>query len=326
MADFRRSRRHLGLPIWSSVLLMTVNIALMAVLIVQLARQSSWVSLILGSSALAISLFGISFYSFLTIKEIQLNRRQSNFVDSVTHELKTPISALRLYLDTLLLREPEAADRREFYETMNIELARLDRLINQLLEVARLNAIGQQSEPEMVPLEPLLRHCAQSACLQHKLEITDVFKFRTTPLTLTSRRILLEMIFGNLMDNAVKYGGQPPQIVVSAAPLGQNRISIQIQDNGTGVAPENRRRIFQMFFRGNDELQRTRTGTGLGLYIVRTLVNLLQGRITVNNAPEGGSVFEVILPGRQAGPPDFPASESSSRVPRIALSSSEKPA
>lgn len=159
MADFRRSRRHLGLPIWSSVLLMTVNIALMAVLIVQLARQSSWVSLILGSSALAISLFGISFYSFLTIKEIQLNRRQSNFVDSVTHELKTPISALRLYLDTLLLREPEAADRREFYETMNIELARLDRLINQLLEVARLNAIGQQSEPEMVPLEPLLRHC-----------------------------------------------------------------------------------------------------------------------------------------------------------------------
>lgn len=93
------------------------------------------------------------------------------------------------------------------------------------------------------------------------------------------------MIFGNLMDNAVKYGGQPPQIVVSAAPLGQNRISIQIQDNGTGVAPENRRRIFQMFFRGNDELQRTRTGTGLGLYIVRTLVNLLQGRITVNNAP-----------------------------------------
>jgi signal transduction histidine kinase len=209
---------------------------------------------------------------------------------------------------------------------MNTELARLDRLINQLLEVARLNAIGQQSEPEMVPLEPLLRHCAQAACLQHKLEINDVFKFHTTPLALTSRRILLEMIFGNLMDNAVKYGGQPPRIVVSATPLGLSRISIQIQDNGTGVAPEHRRRIFQMFFRGNDELQRTRTGTGLGLYIVRTLVNLLQGRITVKNAAEGGSVFEVILPGRQAAPPDSTASESSSRVPRIALSSSEKPA
>jgi two-component system, OmpR family, phosphate regulon sensor histidine kinase PhoR len=119
VADFRRKRRHLSLPIWSSVLLMTVNIALMAVLIVLLARQSSWLALTLGSIALAISLFGISFYSFLTIKEIQLNRRQSNFVDSVTHELKTPIAALRLYLDTLLMREPEAADRREFYETID---------------------------------------------------------------------------------------------------------------------------------------------------------------------------------------------------------------
>jgi two-component system, OmpR family, phosphate regulon sensor histidine kinase PhoR len=112
VADFRRKRRHLSLPIWSSVLLMTVNIALMAVLIVLLARQSSWLALTLGSIALAISLFGISFYSFLTIKEIQLNRRQSNFVDSVTHELKTPIAALRLYLDTLLMREPDAVDRQ----------------------------------------------------------------------------------------------------------------------------------------------------------------------------------------------------------------------
>ena len=168
MADFRRKRRHLGLPIWSSVLLMSVNIALMAILIVQLARQSSWVSLILGSTALAISLFGISFYSFLTIKEIQLNRRQANFVDSVTHELKTPIAALRLYLETLLMSEPDAKDRRDFYETMNSELGRLDRLINQLLEVGRLDAIGHQSEPETINLEDLLKQCASAACLHHK--------------------------------------------------------------------------------------------------------------------------------------------------------------
>jgi signal transduction histidine kinase len=138
--------------------------------------------------------------------------------------------------------------------------------------------------------------------------------------------MLLEMIFGNLIDNAVKYGGQPPRVIVTATPLGLSRISIRIQDNGTGVAPENRRRIFQMFVRGNDELQRTRTGTGLGLYIVRTLVNLLQGRINVTNAPGGGSVFEVILPGRQAATPQPENDESRSRVSRIALSSQEKTA
>ena len=325
MADFRRKRRHLGLPIWSSVLLMTVNIALMAILIIQLARQSSWLSLILGSAALAISLFGISFYSFLTIKEIQLNRRQSNFVDSVTHELKTPIAALRLYIDTLLLREPEARDRREFYETMNSELARLDRLINQLLEVGRLDALGNQSDPETVELEDLLRQCAQAACLHHKKEMNEVFRFEVPPLALTSRRLLLEMIFGNLIDNAVKYGGTPPQVTVQASALGTSRVVVRIRDNGTGVAPENRRRIFQLFVRGNDELQRTKTGTGLGLYIVRTLVGLLKGRVTVADADSGpGSVFEVTLPGRQLNPATGSNRESRSRVSELALSSREQ--
>lgn len=325
MADFRRKRRHLSLPIWSSVLLMTINIALMAVLIVQLARQSSWLALILGSIALAISLFGISFYSFLTIKEIQLNRRQSNFVDSVTHELKTPIASLRLYLDTLILREPELADRREFYETMNSELGRLDRLINQLLEVGRLDAIGHQTEPETIHLGELLRRCALAACVHQKLDVSEVFRFEVAPLALTSRRLLLEMIFGNLLDNAVKYGGQPPRVTVQAFSRGRDRIAVRIRDNGPGVAIESRRRIFQMFVRGNDELHRTKTGTGLGLYIVRTLVGLLKGRIAVVD-PEsgGGTVFEVTLPGRQLELPEPEDSEGRSRVSELALSGQEK--
>jgi signal transduction histidine kinase len=304
---------------------MLVNIALMAVLIVQLARQNSWLSLTLGSIALAISLFGIIFYSFLTIKEIQLNRRQSNFVDSVTHELKTPIAALRLYLDTLLLREPEAADRRDFYETMNAELARLDRLINQLLEVGRLDAIGHQTEPEEVNLEDLLRQCAMAACLHHKQEYSEVFHLDVAPLALTSRRLLLEMIFGNLLDNAVKYGGNPPRVTVHAFARGRDRIVVRIRDNGPGVAPENRSRIFQMFVRGNDELQRTRTGTGLGLYIVRTLVSLLKGRIAVLEVESGhGVIFEVSLPGRHTGAVAQGIPEPRNRVTELALSSKEK--
>jgi signal transduction histidine kinase len=325
VADFRRKRRHLSLPIWSSVLLMTANIALMAVLIVQLARQSAWMALTLGSIALAISLFGMSFYSFLTIKEIQLNRRQSNFVDSVTHELKTPIAALRLYLDTLLLREPEAADRRDFYETMNSELGRLDRLINQLLEVGRLDAIGLQIAPETIHLEDVLRQCAEAACLHHKKEISDVFRFEVAPLALTSRRLLLEMIFGNLLDNAVKYGGNPPKVTVHAFSRGRDRVVVRIRDNGTGVAAENRRRIFRMFVRGSDELHRTKTGTGLGLYIVRTLVSLLKGRIAVLDVESGsGTIFEVTLPGRQLDLPESGNRESKKRVSELALSVQEK--
>ena len=301
MADFRRKRRHLKLPIWSSVVLSAANITLMAVLIVLLARQNAWLSLVLGAIALGISLFAIYFYSFLTIKEIQLNRRQANFVDSVTHELKTPIAALRLYLDTLLMRDLSTEDRRDFYNTMETELERLNQLINQLLEVGRLDAIGSQTESECVELLPLLQMAAESACKHHQRFTADVFEFDVDPVTLHTRRLVLEIIFGNLIDNAVKYGGEPPRVHVSARARGRDRVVVRVRDNGNGIPNTQRRQVFHLFFRGSDELHRTRKGTGLGLHIVKTLVGFLKGRISVHNTREGdGSVFEVTLPGRLA--------------------------
>jgi len=310
MADFRRKRSHLKLPIWTSVVLAALNITLMLLLITNLALEHSWLALILGSIAMGISLFGITFYSFLTIKEIQLNRRQSNFVDSVTHELKTPIAALRLYLDTLLMRDLAEDDRREFYETMETELDRLDQLINQLLEVARLDAIGSQTEPEHVDLTALLTAAAEQACRHHKREIEKVCSFDIAPLTVNARRMLLEMIFGNLIDNAVKYGGEPPSVRVSAMARGRDRIVIRVSDRGVGIPNEQRGQVFQLFFRGSNELQRTRKGTGLGLYIVKTLVGIMKGRITISDGPEGvGSLFEVTLPCRivETPPPETQA-------------------
>lgn len=327
MADFRRKRSHLKLPIWTTVVLAILNISLMLILIVQLAQQHRWTGLILGTIALGISLFGISFYSFLTIKEIQLNRRQSNFVDSVTHELKTPIAALRLYLDTLLMRELSEKDRQEFYQTMEMELERLDQLINQLLEVGRLDAIGSQTEPEYVQLEDLLRNCAEVACRHHKQDVEEVFTFDVEPLALNSRRMLMEMVFGNLIDNAVKYGGTPPRVHVTAKAKARDRIVVQVRDHGVGIPDEQRSKVFQLFFRGSDELERTHKGTGLGLYIVRTLVGIMKGRITIADAPDGsGSLFEVLLPGRlAAGNPQHAAEVENPSVMTESRVLSEEP-
>lgn len=299
MADFRRKRSHLRLPIWTTVVLALLNLSLMLWLIVELAQQNFWLGLILGTIALGISLFGISFYSFLTIKEIQLNRRQSNFVDSVTHELKTPIAALRLYLDTLLMRDLSKEDQQEFYQTMETELERLDQLINQLLEVGRLDEIGAQTEPEYVGLDGLLRGCAEAACRHHKKDLAEVCTFDVPPLAIKSQRMLMEMVFGNLIDNAVKYGGRPPRVHITADAKARDQVVVQIRDNGSGIPDDQRSNVFQMFFRGNDELERTHKGTGLGLYIVRTLVGIMKGRITITDAPDGvGCVFQVLLPGK----------------------------
>ena len=299
MARYKRRRSTLRLPIWMSVVLMSTNIALMVIWIVLLVLDQVPGAMTIGIIAFALSLFGFSFYLVLTIKEISLNRRQANFVDSVTHELKTPIASLKLYLETLQMRSLEAPQREEFYDVMEQELRRLDRLINQLLEVGRLDAVGQDGESEDIPIEALLRRCAESASAHHQVQIENVFTFDIEPAVIIGRRLPLEMIFGNLLDNAIKYSAPDPQVKIVVRMTGRDRVSTRIFDNGDGVAHDSRKKIFDMFYRGGDELHRTRKGTGLGLYIVRSLVHILGGRVGVRNrVGSPGAVFEVELTGR----------------------------
>jgi signal transduction histidine kinase len=193
-------RRRLSLPITLSVVLMTFNVMLMVCWIVLLAQLNSWGALTIGTIVFALILVGLIVYLVITIKEVRLNQRQVNFVDSVTHELKSPIASLRLYLETLEMRDLDAKQRESFYRVMESELLRLDSLINQLLEVGRLDAIGHRSEPEDVPLLPLLKRCAETACAHHKCTEAEVFKFDVEPAVIRARPMVLEMIFGNLLD------------------------------------------------------------------------------------------------------------------------------
>jgi len=296
-----RRRRTLRLPITLSVVLMTLNVALMVCWIVLLAQLGSWSALTIGTVVFALILAGLIVYLVLTVKEVRLNQRQANFVDSVTHELKTPIAVIRLYLETLQLRKLDDGQREEFYETMEHELQRLDHLISQLLEVGRLDAIGQHSSPEDIPLDGLLRRCAMTSCAHHKRNPEEVVRFDLQPIVVHARRVVLEMIFGNLMDNAVKYAGDPPVVEVQTLVSGRDRVRVRIIDNGQGVPTDQRKQIFRMFYRGGSELERRQKGTGLGLYISRTLTQILKGSISVHDRPDGpGSVFEVELPGRPA--------------------------
>jgi len=292
-------RRTLRVPVTLSVILMTLNVALMVCWIILLARIQSWSALTVGTVVFALILVGLIVYLFVTVKEVRLNQRQANFVDSVTHELKTPIAALRLYLETLQLRELDSEQRADFYQTMENELQRLDHLISQLLEVGRLDAIGHLADPEDIELDRLLRDCAESACAHHKQVAEEIVTFDIEPAVVHTRRLVLEMIFRNLLDNAVKYAGEPTEVVVRVRTKLRGRISVQIIDNGEGVPADIRKQIFRMFYRGESELERRQKGTGLGLYISRTLTQILKGTISVHDRPDGpGSVFEVELPGR----------------------------
>lgn len=292
-----RKGSPLYLSLTLAIVLMTINIALMVVWIILAARQSYWGTLTIGTIAFSLVLIGLSIYLFLTIKERQLSRRQINFVDSVTHELKSPIASLRLYLETLQMRSLEPAKRSEFYHVMDVELKRLDDMINQLLQVARLDAIGKNTEIEDFRLQELLQNCAKSTSDLHRLSYEQVFEIQVEPVIVSAPPLVLEMIFRNLLDNAIKYGGVEPRVWVASSMERTGWVEISISDNGAGVPPEIRSNIFKLFFRGEDELQRTTKGTGVGLYVAHTLVAKLRGKVAVDDrADGGGSTFKIELP------------------------------
>ena len=296
-----RKRRTLHLPITLSIVLMGLNIALMVCWIVFLAKSYQYTALTIGTVLFSLVLIGLTIWLVLSIKSHRLHQRQVNFVDSVTHELKSPIAAVRLYLDTLRMRHERLSpgQREECFATMESELNRLENLINQLLEVGRLERLGHEFDPEDVPLGPLLERCATNACSHHGLDRDEAFHFDLEPAVIHARAMVVEMVFGNLVDNAIKYAGTPPRIEVDAR-VRQNRVVVRVADNGAGVPSDQRKKIFDLFYRGGDELERTRKGTGLGLYIVRTLVHLLRGNVSVyNRLGQSGSIFEVELEGRR---------------------------
>ncbi|MFH5805351.1 sensor histidine kinase [Alienimonas sp. DA493] len=283
------------------MVLLALNIALMTAWIVILSNTYQYTALTVGTVLFALVLVGSTAYLILSIKAVRLHARQVNFVDSVTHELKTPLAAAKLYLETMQMRPDMPAEKRaDCLEVMAAELNRLEHLIIQLLEVGRLERLGTGVEVEDVDLAPLLRRAMTTAAAHHKYDPEAIFSADLHSVIVPARRMILETIFGNLLDNAVKYGGQggaPPQVAVEVREK-RGRVITRIADDGVGVPAEFRNKIFDLFYRGGNELERTRRGTGLGLYIVRTLVTLLQGKVRVFDRADGpGSVFEVDLPG-----------------------------
>ncbi len=290
-------RSSITWPIVLASLLLAMLVALLILWIVGQSANRQWGLLAVGTIFFTLVLVGVVLYLVLAIKEINLNRRQANFIDSVTHELKSPIASIKLCLQTLDLRTVSPEQQREFHRYMLDDVQRLDKLIDHLLVAARLDEVSAPPDAEDVQLVPLLRICADSIRRRYELDERQI-EFRGGDALVHGRPRDLEMVFTNLLDNAVKYGGSPPHIVVEVHPRG-DRIVTRICDNGKGIGYDLRAKIFRRFFRGGSELERTTKGTGLGLYIVRSLVRKMGGAISVHGrGPLSGATFDVELPGQ----------------------------
>ena len=300
-------RRSLRLPITLAISMIVMLVALIVgwILVIVWRTHNTpyaplfWTLLPVGTTFLVLVLGGTICYLVLSIKAINLNRRQSNFIASVTHELKSPIASLKLYLQTLGRHHVNEQERNEFRQYMLEDVERLDHLINHLLDAAQLEKRHVESETvEDVDLAALLLECTESVCLRYRVPL-DTIRLDAEPCIVRAARMEIDMIFRNLLDNAVKYAGSTPRVVVTVR-IGPEAKTVltHIRDNGQGIPPQLRRKIFGRFERLGLELERKKSGTGLGLHIVRTLVRRLSGRVTVTSADDGpGTIFEVRLPG-----------------------------
>lgn len=288
-------RRSLRLPITLGVTLIVLVVTLIIGWVLITVFQAHWLLLTVGTLALALVLAGVVIYLTVTVKTISLNQRQSNFMDSVTHELKSPIASLKLYLQTLTRRPLTEPQREQFYRSMLDDLERLDGLINHLLDAARLERPLTPATEE-VRLADLIAQCAEAVCLRHHVPLESI-RLDLDACLVRGRRVDLEMIVRNVLDNAVKYAGDPPQVEVVLRSRAAELVKLRVADNGRGIPPPLRRKIFGRFVRLGLELERDKPGTGLGLYIVHTLVRRMRGRVFVHDREPGpGTAFEIELP------------------------------
>jgi two-component system phosphate regulon sensor histidine kinase PhoR len=301
-------RRSLRWPITLGVVMFVVLVLLLVGWVVLAAlgivfdapRAGLYIALLsIGATLLTLVIVGTALYLSLSIKAINLTQRQSNFIDSVTHELKSPIASLKLYLQTLNRRTVSAAEQEVFFKDMLEDVERLDQLINHLLDVARLERNRVSSLPEDVRLDQVIRHCAEEICQRYERP-TETIRLELAPAVMSAVAADLELVFRNLLDNAMKYADdEQPEVEVSIQPASTGQIVVRVSDNGRGIPHSLRQRIFDRFVRLGSELVREKPGTGLGLYIVRTMIGRLGGKIRVRDRDRGsGATFEVQFPGR----------------------------
>ena len=301
-----RARRSIGFPLTLGIILLILVLTLAVgwqILVWSGAgsverglTNLDWIFFVLGAVCFLLIIVGLVWLCAWLVREIGVNQHQRAFLDAVTHEMKTPLASLRLYLDTLERHDPERERRREFLDRMRGDLERLDQTVEQVLTAARAEEPRSRARLERVVLSELLEECIAEICTSHRLPEGAVHLVTGPGATVKGDAGELSLVFRNLLENAVKYSDEPVEVNVRVVDAEDGRVKVEIADRGIGIPSGELRKIFQRFYRVGRDVQRTAVGLGLGLFIVRNLVRRQGGRVVARSEGWGqGSRFVVTL-------------------------------
>ena len=257
------------------------------------------VPLVFGVIFFLLIIGGLSVNTVFLVREIRRNEQQDSFLNAVTHELKTPIASIRMYLETLQSRQLDEPQRREFYRIMLEDTDRLLGTVEQVLKAGEARQRSKRKNWQELDFSELVKSALELTRLRHHLTPENL-RFGVEPkeglLVLGNPEELRTVVF-NLFDNAVKYSGEQREIVVDVRTPDMDKVLLSVRDLGIGIPRSELKRIFNRFYRATNPLAGQVKGTGLGLFIVRSIARRHGGDVYAESEGEGrGSTFTVRLP------------------------------
>jgi len=257
------------------------------------------VPLVFAIIFLGLIIAGIIVYTIFLVREIHKNEQQDSFLNAVTHELKTPIASIRLYLETLESRQLSEAQRREFYRIMLEDTDRLTGTVEQVLKAGEARQASNKKNWQEVDFSGIVLETVELTRVRHHLPPEEL-RFGVQPqekLLMKGNPQELRTAVFNLVENAVKYSSKQKDIVVDVLTPDIDTLVLQIRDHGVGIPPSELKRIFKRFYRVSSSASGRVKGTGLGLFIVRSIARRHGGEAFAESEGSGrGSTFTLRLP------------------------------
>jgi signal transduction histidine kinase len=293
-----RRRNAIVLSVTLGVCLIALTIALNVGWIIISTR--SLILLVIGILLFLVLIAGLILNTIFLVREVKRNERHDSFLNAVTHELKTPIASIRLYLETLQRRDLPEAQRKEFYAIM---LSDSDRLLATVEQVLKAGEVGQRARNQIrvrLLFDDLVRDCIRTTLLRYHLEESTIQlsippEAKGWPVLGNQEELRTAVL--NILDNAVKYSPQGPQLEVKLGLEGEAWIMLTVSDHGLGIAPPHLKRIFHRFYRVPARNILRIQGTGLGLFLVRSIARQHGGDVVAESEGEGrGATIRLQLP------------------------------